>query len=153
MPTWPHRLLCAAATPRVAAAVGAATAVNGDDEADRLVPEWVLDSPRAERAAAGEPLDLARALMLVTGDRRLLDVATHLARVAVVNQTTLLMNETLAIIEHLRAIYRAKFGEAEAIAEEFHGRVDIADADHSVEELDTHSSSPVWRSRRASLMA
>lgn len=43
------------------------------------------------------------------------DVAIHLDRVAVVNQTTLLMNETLAIIEHLRAVYRAKFGEAEAI--------------------------------------
>ncbi len=31
--------------------------LNGDDEADRLVPEWVLDSPRAERAAAGEPIE------------------------------------------------------------------------------------------------
>src|SRR6185436_13628742 len=39
------------------------------------------------------------------------DVARHLERVAVVNQTTLLMNETLAIIEHLRGIYRAKFGD------------------------------------------
>jgi 4-hydroxy-3-methylbut-2-enyl diphosphate reductase len=39
------------------------------------------------------------------------DVARHLARVAVVNQTTLLMNETLAIIEHLRAVYRVRFGD------------------------------------------
>ena len=39
------------------------------------------------------------------------DVALHLDRVAVVNQTTLLMNETLGIIEHLRGIYRAKFGD------------------------------------------
>jgi 4-hydroxy-3-methylbut-2-en-1-yl diphosphate reductase len=39
------------------------------------------------------------------------DVARHLERVAVVNQTTLLMNETLAIIEHLRDVYRKKFGE------------------------------------------
>jgi 4-hydroxy-3-methylbut-2-enyl diphosphate reductase len=39
------------------------------------------------------------------------DVAKHLERVAVVNQTTLLMNETLSIIEYLREIYRAKFGE------------------------------------------
>jgi len=39
------------------------------------------------------------------------DVARHLERVAVVNQTTLLMNETLAIIEHLRAVYRRKFGD------------------------------------------
>jgi 4-hydroxy-3-methylbut-2-enyl diphosphate reductase len=39
------------------------------------------------------------------------DVAVHLDRVAVVNQTTLLMNETLAIIEHLRGVYRARFGD------------------------------------------
>ncbi len=39
------------------------------------------------------------------------DVARHLERVAIVNQTTLLMNETLSIIEHLRDVYRAKFGE------------------------------------------
>ena len=38
-------------------------------------------------------------------------MARHLERVAVVNQTTLLMNETLAIIEHLRGVYRAKFGD------------------------------------------
>ena len=39
------------------------------------------------------------------------DVAQHLDRVAVVNQTTLLMNETLGIIEHLRGVYRARFGD------------------------------------------
>ena len=39
------------------------------------------------------------------------DVNRDLARVAVVNQTTLLMNETLEIIEHLREIYRAKYGD------------------------------------------
>ncbi len=39
------------------------------------------------------------------------DITRHLDRVAVVNQTTLLMNETLAIIEHLRGVYRAKFGD------------------------------------------
>ena len=39
------------------------------------------------------------------------DVEKHLDRVAVVNQTTLLMNETLSIIEYLREVYRAKFGD------------------------------------------
>ena len=39
------------------------------------------------------------------------DVGRHLERVAVVNQTTLLMNETLGILEHLRGVYRAKFGD------------------------------------------
>jgi 4-hydroxy-3-methylbut-2-en-1-yl diphosphate reductase len=39
------------------------------------------------------------------------DVSRDLQRVAVVNQTTLLMNETLEIIEHLRGVYRQKFGD------------------------------------------
>ena len=39
------------------------------------------------------------------------DVAVHLERVAIVNQTTLLMTETLGIIDHLRGVYRAKFGD------------------------------------------
>ncbi len=39
------------------------------------------------------------------------DAERHLERVAVVNQTTLLMNETLGIIEYLRQVYRAKFGD------------------------------------------
>jgi 4-hydroxy-3-methylbut-2-enyl diphosphate reductase len=43
------------------------------------------------------------------------DVARHLERVAVVNQTTLLMNETLAIIEHLRGLYRKKFGDDQRV--------------------------------------
>ena len=43
------------------------------------------------------------------------DVSRHLERLAVVNQTTLLMNETLAIIEHLRAVYRKKFGDDQRV--------------------------------------
>jgi 4-hydroxy-3-methylbut-2-en-1-yl diphosphate reductase len=38
-----------------------------------------------------------------------------LERIAVVNQTTLLMNETLAIIEHLRDVYRKKFGDDQRV--------------------------------------
>ena len=44
------------------------------------------------------------------------DIARDLQRIAVVNQTTLLMNETLDIIEHLRSAYAAKYGPAEADA-------------------------------------
>jgi 4-hydroxy-3-methylbut-2-enyl diphosphate reductase len=44
-----------------------------------------------------------------------LDVVQDLERVAVVNQTTLLMNETLAIIEHLRGVYRRKFGDDQRV--------------------------------------
>jgi 4-hydroxy-3-methylbut-2-enyl diphosphate reductase len=43
------------------------------------------------------------------------DVSRHLDRVAVVNQTTLLMNETIGIIEHLRGVYRAKFGDDDRV--------------------------------------
>jgi 4-hydroxy-3-methylbut-2-enyl diphosphate reductase len=39
------------------------------------------------------------------------DVSRHLERVAVVNQTTLLMNETIGIIEHLQGAFRARYGD------------------------------------------
>lgn len=42
------------------------------------------------------------------------DVNRHLERIAVVNQTTLLMNETLEILTHLRSIYATKLGDDEA---------------------------------------
>ena len=40
------------------------------------------------------------------------DPARHLDRIAVVNQTTLLMNETAAIIDYFKAVFAAKFGPA-----------------------------------------
>jgi 4-hydroxy-3-methylbut-2-enyl diphosphate reductase len=43
------------------------------------------------------------------------EVVRDLQRVAVVNQTTLLMNETLAIIEHLRGVYRQKYGDDQRV--------------------------------------
>jgi 4-hydroxy-3-methylbut-2-en-1-yl diphosphate reductase len=43
------------------------------------------------------------------------EVARDLERIAVVNQTTLLMNETLGIIEHLRQVYRRKFGDDDRV--------------------------------------
>lgn len=44
------------------------------------------------------------------------DPMRHLLRIAVVNQTTLLMNETVEIIDYFRSIYRQKYGEAEGDA-------------------------------------
>lgn len=41
------------------------------------------------------------------------DPARHLQRIAVVNQTTLLMNETAAIIEYFKATLIARYGEIE----------------------------------------
>ena len=39
------------------------------------------------------------------------DVSRDLERVAIVNQTTLLMNETIGIIDHLRGVFRKKYGD------------------------------------------
>jgi len=43
------------------------------------------------------------------------DVRRHLDRIAVVNQTTLLSNETLEIIEYLRSVYERRFGDANLV--------------------------------------
>lgn len=43
------------------------------------------------------------------------DANRDLQRIAVVNQTTLLMNETLGIIEHLRNVYRETFGDDQRV--------------------------------------
>ncbi len=74
-----------------------------------------LDEVRAlgEIIASDDPAVRARFYPLFAGKHTPdFDVTRHLERVAVVNQTTLLMNETLAIIEHLKSVYRAKYGEA-----------------------------------------
>ncbi len=42
------------------------------------------------------------------------DVNQHLERIAIVNQTTLLMNETLEIIDYLRDLFTRLYGETEA---------------------------------------
>ncbi len=44
------------------------------------------------------------------------DPAGHLDRIAVVNQTTLLMNETAAIIDYFKALFIAKYGERDGPA-------------------------------------
>ncbi|ATC66225.1 4-hydroxy-3-methylbut-2-enyl diphosphate reductase [Nibricoccus aquaticus] len=44
------------------------------------------------------------------------DVDRDFARIAIVNQTTLLMNETLEIIDHLREVFSALYGDTEATA-------------------------------------
>ena len=77
------------------------------DEA-RLIGELILDPTPARRAAFAEHFrDLATPGF---------DLERDLVRVAVVNQTTLLMNETVAIIDYLRQVYRQKYGEAEGDA-------------------------------------
>jgi 4-hydroxy-3-methylbut-2-enyl diphosphate reductase len=44
------------------------------------------------------------------------DPARHLDRIAVVNQTTLLMNETAAIIDYFKVLFTAKYGERDGPA-------------------------------------
>jgi 4-hydroxy-3-methylbut-2-enyl diphosphate reductase len=66
---------------------------------------------------AGDPATAQARFDALFGGRHTpgFDVARHLERIAVVNQTTLLMNETLAIIEHLRGVYRKKFGHDDRV--------------------------------------
>lgn len=73
-----------------------------------------LDEARAlgEIIASEDPQVRAKFYALFAGRHTPgFEVNQHLERIAVVNQTTLLMNETLSIIEHLGAIYHAKFGD------------------------------------------
>lgn len=61
--------------------------------------------------ASTEPAERARFYTLFAGKHTPgFDVERHLERIAVVNQTTLLMNETLAIIETLRAAFVRRHG-------------------------------------------
>jgi 4-hydroxy-3-methylbut-2-enyl diphosphate reductase len=77
------------------------------DEA-RLIGELILDPSPARTAAFAE-----RFRGLFTPG---FDPVRHLVRIAVVNQTTLLMNETVSIIDYFRGIYRQKYGEADGDA-------------------------------------
>ncbi len=73
------------------------------DEA-KLLGDYITAPTAAKRAAL-----LAKFSGLHTPD---FDPARHLDRVAVVNQTTLLMNETAAIIDYFKGVFTAKYGEA-----------------------------------------
>ena len=44
------------------------------------------------------------------------DPSRHLDRIAIVNQTTLLMNETAAIIDYFKVIFAEKYGELDGLA-------------------------------------
>jgi len=73
-----------------------------------LIGDLILDPTPARRTAFEE-----RFRGLCTPG---FDAGRHLERVAVVNQTTLLMNETVEIIDYFRQVYRLKYGESEGDA-------------------------------------
>ncbi|AOS45365.1 4-hydroxy-3-methylbut-2-enyl diphosphate reductase [Lacunisphaera limnophila] len=73
------------------------------DEA-RLLGDYIAAPDEAKRAAI-----LTRFAGLHTPG---FDPARHLDRLAVVNQTTLLMNETAAIIEYFKSVFATRFGAA-----------------------------------------
>ena len=81
--------------------------IRSIDEA-RLIGDLILE-PSAERTAAFAE----RFTGLFTPG---FDPVRHLDRIAVVNQTTLLMNETVEIIDYFRSVYRRKFGAGEGDA-------------------------------------
>ena len=75
-----------------------------------------LDEARLLGDYIGAPAEEKRALLLrhfaglhTPG----FDPARHLDRIAVVNQTTLLMNETVAIIDYFKTLFTAKYGGAD----------------------------------------
>ncbi len=70
----------------------------------RLIGRLILDPTPAGRAAFREKFSA-----LATPG---FDVDRHLRRIAVVNQTTLLTNETIEIIDYFLGVYRKKHGEA-----------------------------------------
>ena len=72
------------------------------DEA-KLIGDYIAAPSEAKRAAL-----LQRFAGLRTPD---FDPARHLDRIAVVNQTTLLMNETAAIIDYFKGVFSAKYGD------------------------------------------
>ena len=77
------------------------------DEA-RLLGDFIAGPGAAKRTAI-----LERFAGLHTPE---FDPALHLDRVAVVNQTTLLMNETAAIIDYFKSLFVAKYGEIDGPA-------------------------------------
>ena len=70
----------------------------------RFIGELILDPTPARQAAFAEKF----AGLHTPG----FDCGRHLDGIAVVNQTTLLMNETVEIIDCFRRVYREKYGEA-----------------------------------------
>ncbi len=77
-------------------------------EEARLLGEYIAHPSMEGRAGL-----LARFAGLLTPD---FDPAVHLDRIAVVNQTTLLMNETSAIIDYFKSVFVSKYGDAEGPA-------------------------------------
>lgn len=75
-------------------------------EEARILGDYIAVPTEAKRRAI-----LARFAGLHTPD---FDPARHLERIAVVNQTTLLMNETAAIIDYLKEVFAARHGAASA---------------------------------------
>ena len=73
-----------------------------------------LAEARELAALVGNPDPKAQATFLAKYAGRVtpgFDPAHHLERLAVVNQTTLLMNETVEIIDYFRGVYRERFGD------------------------------------------
>jgi 4-hydroxy-3-methylbut-2-enyl diphosphate reductase len=79
-----------------------APAVIVRNRAEARVLGEIIGSPKAERQAHFDDFFSGR-------HTPRFDVNQHLERIAIVNQTTLLMSETLEIIEDLRRVYDAKF--------------------------------------------
>lgn len=81
--------------------------IRSQDEA-RLLGDYI-----AQPTAAGRTAILEKFVGKTTPG---FDPALHLDRVAVVNQTTLLMNETASIIDYFKSVFAAKYGAEAGLA-------------------------------------
>jgi len=88
----------------------------------RFAPSLIIRSLEEARLLGELILNPSQARLDVFSDRFNglstpgFDPMRHLVRIAVVNQTTLLMNETVEIIDYFRSVYRQKYGEADGDA-------------------------------------
>jgi 4-hydroxy-3-methylbut-2-enyl diphosphate reductase len=93
-----------------------ATFSNSAKNAPSLIVRNMAETRRlGEIILEPDPIEKERQLRYFSGKHTLgFDPSTDLDRVAVVNQTTLLRNETVAIIDYLESVYGRKHGKDKA---------------------------------------
>lgn len=94
-----------------------ATFSNTRRYAPAVIVRNLEEAQKLGRIVASEDIDERRSFYSFFAGRHTpdFDIERHLEKIAVVNQTTLLMNETLSIIEHLRGVYANRYGDPQRV--------------------------------------